>query len=87
MIRGAFSFHTLLLSAVVASSLHAAQTTDATLARSFESTAKPFLAAYCLGCHGGDKPAAQFDLKPYTTYAAVVRDHAHWAHILDRVSS
>ncbi|MBN8733409.1 MAG: DUF1592 domain-containing protein, partial [Acidobacteria bacterium] len=87
MSRGAFSFQTLFLCAAAAVSLHAAPTPDAALARSFESTAKPFLAAYCLGCHGGEKPAAQFDLKPYTTFAAVVRDHAHWAHILDRVSS
>ena len=87
MSRGVFYFHTLLLSAAAASSLHAAPTTDAALARSFESTAKPFLAAYCLGCHGGEKPAAQFDLKPYTTYEAVVRDHAHWSHILTRVSA
>ena len=56
--------------------LSAAPATD--LERSFQSTVKPFVAAYCLGCHSGSSPAAMFDLKPYTSAAAVVKDYGHW---------
>ncbi|HYO82702.1 MAG TPA: DUF1587 domain-containing protein, partial [Bryobacteraceae bacterium] len=64
-----------------------AANSEAQLQQSFERTVKPFLQTYCNACHTGAKPAAQFDLSPYTTAAAVARDHGHWAHVLDRVSA
>ena len=36
------------------------------LDRQFEQTVRPFVAKYCVGCHGGANPAAQFDLTQYT---------------------
>lgn len=55
--------------------------------REFTQTVKPFVATYCLGCHGGPSPAAQFDLRPYTDMAAVVRDYGHWDHVLNRMKA
>ena len=55
------------------------------LERQFTQTVRPFLDKHCTGCHGGDKPAAQFDLKPYTNMDAVVKDHPRWALILERL--
>jgi hypothetical protein len=40
-----------------------------------------------MGCHSGQTPASQFDLSPYSTMAAVVRHHPHWAHVLARLSA
>ena len=39
---------------------------------------------YCVSCHGEKGIAAQFDLRPYTTMASVVKDHAHWALVLEQ---
>ncbi|BDC48825.1 hypothetical protein F183_A11410 [Bryobacterales bacterium F-183] len=58
-----------------------------TLEKRFDSDVKPFLQTYCAGCHTGTKPAAQFDLGPYTSHGAVVKDLAHWDHVLNRVST
>ncbi len=41
---------------------------SAALERQFEQTVRPFVAKYCVGCHSGQTPAAQFDLKAYTTH-------------------
>ncbi|HYZ83168.1 MAG TPA: DUF1592 domain-containing protein [Bryobacteraceae bacterium] len=60
---------------------------QAKLERGFEQTVRPFVQSYCMGCHSGPKPMAQFDLSPYTDMAAVVRDYGHWQHVLDRVSA
>ena len=35
-------------------------------------------------CHGGDKPKAELDLRPYTSLDTVVRDHARWAQVLEQ---
>ena len=37
------------------------------LDRQFEQTVRPFVTKYCVGCHSGQMPAAQFDLKSYTS--------------------
>jgi hypothetical protein len=44
----------------------------------FAQTVRPFLTSYCVGCHGGANPAAQFDLRQYSTVAAVTQDYARW---------
>jgi len=44
------------------------------LDRQFEQTIRPFVAKYCTGCHSGQTPAAQFDLRAYDTLEMVTRD-------------
>ena len=34
---------------------------DPDLESAFEQTVRPFLEVYCIGCHSGGTPAAQFD--------------------------
>lgn len=70
---------------LVAASLFGA--TEAELARQFETTVKPFVAKHCAGCHSGAKPAAELDLKKYSDLKAVVRDHAHWATVAERLKA
>ena len=60
---------------------------NSTLARRFADDVQPFVAQYCLGCHSGDKPAAQLDLAGYSTYESVVADHPHWALVLGRLKA
>jgi hypothetical protein len=64
--------------------LHSA---DAGLERRFTQTVRPFLIRYCIGCHSGNTPAAQFDLRQYTSVAVVVRDYAHWDLLLQKLAS
>jgi len=65
----------------------AAQSSKPDLPTQFTKTVRPFLARHCNGCHTGSSPAAQFDLSPYTTMDAVVRDYAHWNHVLERLAA
>ncbi len=57
------------------------------LERKFSQTVRSFLASYCVGCHGGATPAAQLDLRAYSTLAAVTRDYARWSTVLDKLST
>jgi hypothetical protein len=57
------------------------------LDRDFEQTVRPFVAKYCIGCHSGQKPAAQFDLKAYSTMETVTQDYSRWAQVLQRLSA
>ncbi len=57
------------------------------LDRQFEQTVKPFVTKYCIGCHSGQTPAAQFDLKSYTTVDMVARDYPRWALVLQRLTA
>ena len=57
------------------------------LDRQFEQTVRPFVAKYCVGCHSGQTPAAQFDLKAYTSFETVTRDYPRWAQILERLAA
>jgi hypothetical protein len=60
---------------------------DADLARGFSQTVRPFLAAYCAGCHSGPAPAASLDLQRYTTVESVVDDFGHWALVLGKITA
>ena len=53
----------------------------------FRKTVRPFLTSYCVGCHGGTAPAAQFDLESYSTLDAVVRDYPRWALVLEKLTA
>ncbi len=57
------------------------------LDREFEQTVRPFVTKYCIGCHSGQTPAAQFDLKAYSTMEMVTRDYPRWAQVLERLNA
>jgi hypothetical protein len=57
------------------------------LDRQFEETVRPFVSKYCAGCHSGQTPAAQFDLKAYSNMEMVTRDYPRWAQVLARLSA
>jgi hypothetical protein len=60
---------------------------SSTLEQQFAQTVRPFVTRYCIGCHSGDTPAAQFDLKAYTTMEMVVRDHPRWALVAEKLAA
>ena len=72
----------LLLPGTVAAAPEAVE-----LEREFAGTVRPFLAAYCTGCHGQDKPKGQLDLSQYGDSKAVVRDHQQWGTVLEALAS
>ncbi len=55
------------------------------LDRVFSRDVRPFLDKYCISCHGAQGPAAQFDLRPYSGAASVVKDFPHWQLVLDKL--
>ena len=65
--------------------LRSADSPDATLDRQFQATIRPFLTMYCLGCHGTSAPAAQFDMRPYSSMEAVIADLGHWRLMSERL--
>src|SRR5947209_15060860 len=77
----------LLLGVAAMSCARAADSADADLERKFSQTVKPFLVSYCIACHGGKSPAAQFDLQPYSTMAAVTADYPHWNLIMEKLAA
>src|SRR5205823_2107753 len=60
---------------------------DTDLARGFTQTVQPFLTTYCTSCHGGPKPAAQLDLRQYSSMESVVQDFSRWNRVLARLSA
>jgi hypothetical protein len=63
------------------------QSIDAHLERGFTETVRPFVATYCVTCHGGASPAAQFDLRAYPDLASVVNDERRWDLVLERLAA
>ncbi len=57
------------------------------LDRQFDQTVRPFVTQYCIGCHSGKNPAAQFDLKAYTSMDSVTKDYPRWAQVLERLNA
>ncbi len=53
----------------------------------FTRTVRPFLVTYCIGCHGGDRPAAQMDLSRFTTMAVFTQDGHRWKQIMERLEA
>src|SRR5258708_36107826 len=68
-------------------SLRAAEVTNSDLEHRFAQTVRPFVTRYCAGCHGGATPAAQFDLRQYSTMAEVVRDYPRRAMVLEKLTA
>ena len=77
----------LLIVGFLAASLRAADVSDAGLERGFTQTVRPFLNAYCIACHGGATPAAQLDLRAFSTVAEVVQDYPHWSLLLEKLKA
>ena len=77
----------LLLGAGALPWLNAANSAEADLARTFNQTVRPFLTAYCAGCHSGSTPAAGFDLQRYATMESVVEDFGHWTLVLRKLTA
>ncbi|HXU79971.1 MAG TPA: DUF1587 domain-containing protein, partial [Polyangia bacterium] len=48
---------------------------------------RPFVATYCVGCHGAEKPKGDLDLTRYTGLDAVTAEQARWAEVLDRLAT
>ena len=69
------------------SAMPARGTATAALDRQFEQTVRPYVTKYCAGCHSGPTPAAQFDLKAYTTLDMVKRDYPRWALVMERLTA
>lgn len=60
---------------------------NAVLERKFSQDVRPFITRYCLGCHSGENPAAQFDMKAYSNLDSVIRDHPRWALVMERLAA
>src|SRR5579863_1481532 len=65
----------------------APQLLAADVEQQFDQTVRPFVATYCVACHGGPNPAAQFDLRQYLSVADVVRDHPRWALVAEKLTA
>jgi hypothetical protein len=60
---------------------------DRELQRQFEGSVRPFLATYCVGCHGKDKPKGQLDLSVYGDLRSVTRGIRRWETVLEMLTS
>jgi hypothetical protein len=69
------------------SATHAAAATPSALGQQFQQTVRPFVMKYCVGCHSGQTPAAQFDLKSYTSLETVTADFPHWSLLMERLAA
>ena len=83
--RARFAALCLIVGLLPVVPLQSADPPDAALDRQFQDTIRPFLTTYCLGCHGTNAPAAQFDMRPYSTMAAVIGDFGHWRLMSERL--
>jgi len=59
----------------------------ATLEGQFTQTVRPFLATYCISCHGQQRPAAQLDLSGLTTMSALMQDGRRWSQMMERIKA
>ncbi|HEV3200313.1 MAG TPA: DUF1592 domain-containing protein, partial [Bryobacteraceae bacterium] len=77
-----------LVSGIIAiAAIPGAEAANSALDQQFAQTVRPFVTRYCIGCHSGETPAAQLDLKAYSTMDTVVRDHPRWALVLDKLTA
>jgi hypothetical protein len=82
-----FATRLLILACIAVPATNSAPPRDTDLERQFAQTVRPFLTTYCTGCHSGATSAASFDLQQFSTMASVVRDHLHWALVLEKLSA
>src|SRR5688572_27387264 len=81
------SIFLMALACVVAPAMNAAQAPNADLEREYSATVQPFLNAYCVSCHTGEKAAAQLDLRQYSSAASVVQDFAKWDRVREKLAA
>ncbi len=60
---------------------------EAKLAREFNATVHPFVATYCVSCHGTDQPEAELNLGAFGSLNAVAADFSHWQLVLERLGA
>ena len=77
----------LLVLGCIAVPMNAAPPGDNDPGHEFTETVRPFLTTYCITCHGGEKPAAQLDLRQYATPESVVEDYSRWNRVLARLTA
>ncbi|MDP9171340.1 MAG: DUF1592 domain-containing protein [Acidobacteriota bacterium] len=70
---------------LLAPAMFGAEVAKPILEHGFTQTVRPFISEYCVGCHSGATPAAQLDLKSFTTLSSVVRDLPHWTLLMERL--
>ncbi|HEX4270098.1 MAG TPA: DUF1592 domain-containing protein [Rhizomicrobium sp.] len=73
----------LLLS--VSTSAFAADSSN--LQNRLDTVVKPFVGKYCVACHSGPQPTAQFDLKSYTSIDQVKEDFPRWSLLASRLTN
>src|SRR3954463_15657910 len=72
---------------LVASACAVSAASEAALERDFNGTVKPFVATYCVSCHGADDPEAELNLSSFTSLNGVVADFPHWQLVLERLGA
>jgi len=77
----------LVLALLVSATLPAVAADSTNLQTQFDNTVKPFVGKYCVGCHSGTQPTAQFDLKSYTSVDQVKEDFPRWSLLADRLTA
>ena len=87
MLPGALSVVLRSAPAILAVLALPAEAANPALDQQFTQTVRPFVTRYCIGCHSGQTPAAQFDLKAYSTAESVVRDLPRWALVIDKLAA
>ena len=77
----------LVLALLVSATLPAVAADSSDLQARFDNTVKPFVGKYCVACHSGAQPTAQFDLKSYTSMDQVKEDFPRWSLLADRLTA
>lgn len=68
-------------------SLTAAEPSATTLERGFAEKVQPFIASYCMACHGSQKQEGKLDLRGYSSLETVVKQHGVWELVLERLEA
>jgi hypothetical protein len=53
----------------------------------FRDTVRPFLASYCVECHGPVKPKSDLNLAAFSTVESVAKDHKRWELVLEHLDA
>lgn len=53
----------------------------------FHERVRPFLATYCVKCHGKESPEGDLDLSAFVTADAVAKDLARWELVLEQLDA
>ncbi len=53
----------------------------------FRAEVRPFLEAYCIRCHGKEKPKGELDLSVFATVESVAKDLARWDLVLEQLEA